>query len=126
MVQLYRGCKLRLFQNDLVGKESSSASSSLKFIDLEVHALKTVKPLPARWSSRRERQLIHCTSENERQTILEDERQRWLLVLAGYLYECRLPVVIDVVDHPKPLRLLSKAFGAKRPSTLRRRAKTWA
>jgi len=124
-VQHYRKSKIRAYQDDLEGKTLVRPAQVLDYGTFDLLREKAPKPLPAGWSCRREQLLSTCEAPREREQVEEAERKRWLTALAEVLVECKLPIVDEVRDHPTPLLLLTRIFGAKRSRTLRRRYKTW-
>lgn len=79
-----------------------------------------------RWATRRERRLaVHEGDPQQREKIEEDERQRWVRVLAEFLKEGDTPRYREARRTLDPEASMSHCAGGVRARTLRKRLRAW-
>ena len=61
----------------------------------------------------------------DRAELEKQERSKWALVLAGWIVEANLPIVPAIEATQNPAKAWVQIFGARRPKSLRNRARTW-
>lgn len=77
------------------------------------------------WRTARERKLSKATSADEKASIEQAERSRWLSKLVAIVQEAGLPVVAKAATASDPLGALQHIAGARRSKTIRSRVRTW-
>ena len=61
----------------------------------------------------------------DRAELEKQERSKWASVLAGWIVEANLPIVSAIESTHNPAKAWVQIFGARRPKSLRNRARTW-
>jgi hypothetical protein len=75
--------------------------------------------------SRLSRKLADTGSEKIRETLEEEERIRYSLVIAEWIQEAHLPVVLQILETANPVETWKRLCGSRRAKTLRNRVRSW-
>ncbi|OLP76746.1 hypothetical protein AK812_SmicGene43280, partial [Symbiodinium microadriaticum] len=74
---------------------------------------------------RRERNASKFVDSTERANREKNERERYSILLCGFIKEADLPVISEIRDLADPEAATKRLFGARRSKTLRNRYRSW-